>query len=88
LPDWARSSAVLLSVWTSSILAGTALEQVQAEREASKSRKAEAKAAKSAAAAEVSEPGTAAAAPELPPAGPAKRSRRKPAVAPADAPVE
>ncbi len=48
LPAWARGSEVLLSVWVTSTLAATALDQAQVEREATKSRKAEAKATKSA----------------------------------------
>ena len=39
LPDWARGSDILLSVWLLSRTAAGALEQVQAEREASKSGK-------------------------------------------------
>ena len=93
LPDWARTSEVLLAVWTTSTVAEAALDQVQAEREASKSRKAEAKAAKpaadTAAAASTEEP-KAEAEPEAPAPAPAKRTRRKPVATPAEtaAPVD
>ena len=82
LPDWAKSSVVLLSVWMTSTVAETALDQIQAERDANKSKKAEAKAGKSTPeSGDVEEP---AAEPEQPPAAPVKRARRKAAVAPSD----
>ena len=84
LPDWAKSSDVLLSVWMTSTVAETALDQILAEREASKSKKAETKAAKSATkAGEVEEPvAEAVVEPEQLPATPVKRARKKAAVAP------
>ena len=99
LPDWARGSDVLLSVWMTSTAASLALDQVQAERDASKARKAEGKAAKASDGAEKadaaapgpepepeSEPATAS--PETAPPTPVKRVRRKPVAAPADATSE
>ncbi|MEI8394675.1 MAG: hypothetical protein WCF85_08070 [Rhodospirillaceae bacterium] len=56
VPDWARESDVLLSVWMASTTASLALDQAQAEREATRTRKAEAKAAKSASPPAVTEP--------------------------------
>ena len=41
LPDWARRSDILLSVWLLSQTAAGALEQAHAEREAAKGRKGE-----------------------------------------------
>ena len=82
LPDWAKSSDVLLSLWMASTVAETALDQIQAEREANKSKKAEAKAAKAATKADdVEEPATE---PEQPPAAPVKRARKKAVSAPSD----
>lgn len=46
LPEWATSSAVLLSVWMASVTASSALDHAQAEREAARGRKAKAKAAR------------------------------------------
>ncbi|MEI6560123.1 MAG: hypothetical protein WCO00_17130 [Rhodospirillaceae bacterium] len=83
LPDWAKSLDVLLSLWMTSTVAEAALDQIQAEREANKSKKAEAKAAKSTPeSGDVEEP---AAEPEQHPAAPAKRARKKAVVAPPDA---
>ncbi len=82
LPDWAKSSDVLLALWMASTVAETALDQIQAEREANKSKKAEAKAAKSTP--ESGDVEAPAAEPEQPPAAPVKRTRKKPAIAPSD----
>ena len=85
LPDWARSSEVLLSVWVTSTVAAAALDQLQAERDGTKGRKAEAKAAKSEqvpAAVEPTEPKGEATEPK---AAPAKRTRKPAAATPADA---
>ena len=82
LPDWAKSSDVLLSLWMTSTVAETVLDQIQAEREANKSKKAEAKAAKSTPeSGVVEEPATE---PEQPPAAPVKRARKKAVIAPPD----
>jgi len=87
LPDWARGSEVLLAVWMTSTVAEAALDQVQAEREAIKTRKAEAKAAKAADASaepEAEEP-KAEAEPEPPKTAPARRKRKPAAATPTDA---
>ena len=82
LPDWARRSEILLSVWAAATVATSALDQIQAEREANRTRKAEAKAAKTADHPDgAGEPEPLATDAEAPP--PAKRSRRKPAATPA-----
>ena len=82
LPDWAKISDVLLSLWMTSTVAEAALDQIQAEREANKSKKAEAKAAKSTPeSGDAEEP---AGEPEQPPAAPVKRARNKAVVAPSD----
>lgn len=46
LPDWARGSDVLLSVWATATVATAALDQLHAEREETKTKKADAKSAK------------------------------------------
>lgn len=88
LPGWARSSEVLLAVWALSTVAETALDQVQAEREAGKSKKAEAKAAKAAAEDAPASVDAPAAEPAVKPepqdSAPAKRARRKAAATPTE----
>ena len=83
LPDWAKSSEVLLALWMTSTVAEAALDHIQAEREASKSKKAETKVAKAPPeAGDVEAP--AEVEPEPPPAAPVKRARKKAAVSPSD----
>ena len=83
LPDWARGSDILLSVWMASIVAEATLDQIQAGREASRSKKSEAKAA--GAAPEAADVGDAGTEPERTKAALAKRARKKRAAAPSDA---